>query len=80
MSTTMTIRIDEEIKNQLGKLAESSNCSKSFLAAEPIKTYTALNGWQMQEIETALVEADSGQFASDEEVHAVIEKWVPSEN
>ncbi|MDQ6953554.1 MAG: hypothetical protein Q9M15_08510 [Mariprofundaceae bacterium] len=80
MSTTMTIRIDEEIKNQLGKLAESSNCSKSFLAAEAIKTYIALNAWQMQEIEAALVEADSGQFASDAEVHTVIEKWVPSEN
>jgi len=80
MSTTMTIRIDEHIKNQLGKLAESSKRSKSFLAAEAIKTYIELNEWQMQEIEAALVEADSGQFASDADVHAVIEKWTPNEH
>jgi len=77
MSTTMTIRIDEHTKKQLGKLAESSQRSKSFLAAEAIKTYIELNAWQMQEIETALVEADDGQFASDEEVTTVIEKWIP---
>ncbi len=77
MSTTMTIRIDEHTKNQLGKLAESSRRSKSFLAAEAIKTYIELNAWQMQEIEASLVEADNGQFASDEEVSAVIEKWNP---
>jgi len=80
MSTTMTIRIDEHTKNQLGKLAESSKRSKSFLAAEAIKTYIELNEWQMQEIEAALVEADDGQFASDEEVTAVIEKWTPNES
>jgi len=80
MSTTMTIRIDEDVKNQLGRLAESSKRSKSFLAAEAIKTYIELNEWQMQEIEAALVEADSGQFASDADVHAVIEKWMPNEH
>jgi len=80
MSTTMTIRIDEHTKNQLGKLAESSKRSKSFLAAEAIKTYIEVNEWQMQEIEAALIEADAGQFASDTEVQAVIEKWAPNEN
>ncbi|MDQ6976322.1 MAG: hypothetical protein Q9M22_07150 [Mariprofundaceae bacterium] len=80
MSTTMTIRIDEHIKNQLGKLAESSRRSKSFLAAEAIKTYIECNEWQIQEIEAALVEADSGHFASDAEVHAVLEKWTANEN
>ncbi len=80
MSTTMTIRIDEHTKNQLGKLAESSKRSKSFLAAEAIKTYIELNEWQMQEIEAALIEADAGHFASDTEVQAVIEKWTPNEN
>jgi len=80
MSTTMTIRIDEHVKNQLGKLAEASKRSKSFLAAEAIKTYIEVNEWQMQEIEAALIEADAGQFASDTEVRAVIEKWAPNEN
>jgi len=80
MSTTMTICIDEHTKNQLSKLAESSKRSQSFLAAEAIKTYIELNAWQMQEIETAIIEANEGQFASDAEVHAVIEKWIPNED
>jgi RHH-type transcriptional regulator, rel operon repressor / antitoxin RelB len=33
MSTTMTVRLEDEVKKRLDRLAESTHRSKSFLAA-----------------------------------------------
>lgn len=75
MSTTMTIRLDDDIKDRLDVLAEATQRSKSFLAAEAIREYVNLNLWQLQETREALREADGGDFASDEEVDALASKW-----
>ena len=75
MSTTVTLRLDDEVKNKLEKLAESTHRSRSFLAAEAIKAYVESNDWQVAEIHQAIKEADAGDFASQEEVNAVVNKW-----
>ena len=75
MSTTMTIRLDEDVKARLDNLAESTHRSRSFLAAEAIQTFVEINEWQIGEIQTALDEADAGKFASDKEVTALARKW-----
>jgi RHH-type rel operon transcriptional repressor/antitoxin RelB len=75
MSTTMTVRLDDEVKNRLDRLAESTRRSKSFLAAEAIREFVENNEWQFAEIQAALKEADSGDFASDTEVAALAAKW-----
>ena len=38
-STTMTIRLDPQLKAKLGRLAEGTRRSRSFLAAEAVETY-----------------------------------------
>ena len=75
MSTTMTIRLEPELKQRLDGLAEATQRSKSFLAAQAIREFVDLNEWQIQEIRRALVEADSDDFASDELVRGVLGKW-----
>jgi RHH-type rel operon transcriptional repressor/antitoxin RelB len=75
MSTTMTIRLDAEVKDRLERLAESTHRSKSFLAAEAIREYVASNEWQVAEVQAALSEAEAGDFATDEELAAVAQKW-----
>ncbi|WP_324731757.1 CopG family ribbon-helix-helix protein [Pseudomonas paeninsulae] len=75
MSTTMTIRLEEDTKARLDALASSTNRSRSFLAAEAIREYIELNEWQVREIQTALNEADNGDFASPGEVEALRDKW-----
>ena len=75
MSGTVTLRLDDEVKIKLEKLAESTHRSRSFLAAEAIKAYVESNEWQINEIHTALQEADAGDFANDVEVKAVFDKW-----
>ena len=75
MSTTMTIRLEDEVKTRLDRLATSTQRSKSFLAAEAIRQYVENNEWQIAEIAAALGEADAGDFASDEDVAAMAAKW-----
>lgn len=75
MSTTMTVRLEDEVKDRLDHLAASTQRSKSFLAAEAIREYVETNEWQIAEIEAALAEADAGDFARDAEVAALSDKW-----
>jgi predicted transcriptional regulator len=75
MSTTMTVRIDDDVKDRLDVLAEATQRSKSFLAAEAIREYVEINEWQIHETRAALAEADAGDFAGDKEVRALARKW-----
>ena len=75
MSTTMTLRLEDDIKKRLEALAEATQRSKSFLAAEAVRDYVELNEWQLQETRQALAEADAGDFASAEDVAALAAKW-----
>lgn len=75
MSATITIRPESELNQRLERLAKSMQQSKSSLAAQAILEFVDLNEWQVQEIEQAIVEADRGEFASDQQVAAVFDKW-----
>jgi RHH-type transcriptional regulator, rel operon repressor / antitoxin RelB len=75
MSTTMTLRIEDDVKERLDKLADATQRSKSFLAAEAIREYVDNNEWQIREIKAALKEANAGDFASDAEVAALAKRW-----
>ena len=75
MSTTMTVRLDDDVKDRLDVLAEATQRSKSFLAAEAIRSYVENNEWQIGEIQAALKKANAGDFASDKDVTALARKW-----
>ena len=75
MSTTMTVRLDSELKDRLDQLAEITHRSKSFLAAEAIRDFIELNEWQVKEIESAIAEADNEDFASEQLVQKTFSKW-----
>ena len=75
MSTTMTIRLEPDLKRRLDQLAEATNRSKSFLAAEALRDFVELNEWQIAEIQDAIKEADAGDFASEQAVKETLNKW-----
>ena len=75
MSTTMTLRLEDDIKKRLETLASATRRSKTYLAAEAVRDYVELNEWQIQETLQALAEADAGDFASAEDVAALADKW-----
>jgi RHH-type transcriptional regulator, rel operon repressor / antitoxin RelB len=75
MSTTMTLRLEDDVKARLDKLADATQRSKSFLAAEAIREFVENNEWQIRETKAAIKEANAGDFASDAEVAALAKKW-----
>jgi len=71
----MTIRLEGELKQRLERLADATRRSKSFIAAEAIRDYVELNEWQIQELQSAIKEADAEEFASDREIQEFVRKW-----
>jgi RHH-type rel operon transcriptional repressor/antitoxin RelB len=69
------LRLDQNLRNRLDKLAKSTKRSRSFLAAEAIRDYLALNDWQIEEIQKGIAEANCGEFASPAEVARLRKKW-----
>ena len=74
MSDVITIRVDRKTRRRLEKLAKAIERTKSYVAAEAIRSYIDLNEWQIAETRAALKEADAGDFATPAEVQAVIRK------
>jgi RHH-type transcriptional regulator, rel operon repressor / antitoxin RelB len=74
-NTVVTLRLDPDLRERLDQLAKTQRRSRSFVAAEAIREYVAVNEWQIEEIRKALQEADRGEFASDEQVRRVMSKW-----
>lgn len=75
MSTTMTIRLDHELKERLDQLAKSTDRSRSYLAAVALKEYVEINEWQTREIKQAVIEAEAEDIASAETVSKTLSKW-----
>jgi len=75
MSTTLTIRIDEQTKKKLDRLAAAMARSKSYLVSSAINGFIEANEWQIQAIEKAVKSADKGHFVEHEEVVKWVESW-----
>jgi RHH-type rel operon transcriptional repressor/antitoxin RelB len=74
-SAVLTVRVPIDVKVQLEQLAKATKRSKSFLAQEAIRHYVELEAWQIAETLKAIDEAEAGDFSTDDEVTAVMNKW-----
>jgi RHH-type transcriptional regulator, rel operon repressor / antitoxin RelB len=74
-SSVLTLRLDAKLKNQLDRLSKAMSRSRSFVAAEAIREFVALNEWQIEEIRKGIEEADRGEFASDKQVEQSLKRW-----
>ena len=53
-SSVLTLRVSNKTKTKLNKLAEATQRSKSYLAAEAIERYLEVEAWQIKEIKQAV--------------------------
>jgi RHH-type transcriptional regulator, rel operon repressor / antitoxin RelB len=74
-TSVLTLRLDAKLKDQLDRLSKATQRSRSFVAAEAIREYVALNEWQIGEIKKALGEAERGEFATPQDVQRTVKKW-----
>lgn len=75
MTTTLSLRIDDETKKRLDALARRARRSKSFLAAEAIAAFVEAESWQLDEIEQGVGELDEGRSVSHQRVSTWLRSW-----
>ncbi len=73
--SVMSVRLPDEVEQQLGQLAQSTGRTKSWLANQAIQDYLAREAWQIAEVEAALREADAGDFVPEKERMAKFNRW-----
>ena len=75
-STTMTIRLDPQLKEKLGRLAGEPRRSRSFLAAEAVKTYVDRELAIIEGIERGLADVEAGRTVSHEDAMASVRRAI----
>ncbi len=74
-SSTLSIRLNPQTKAKLDVLAKASRRSKSFLAAEAIENFVALESWQLSEIDIGVKDLDAGRTIDHGEVRSWLQSW-----
>jgi predicted transcriptional regulator len=72
---TINVRVPEAVFQQLDEIAKATERTRSFIALTALNSYLQEQSWQIRDIEAGIAEADSGEFATDEEVKAVFAKY-----
>lgn len=72
----LSIRIPEEVMDQLTELATATERTKSFLAAEAIESYLVTQAWQTKAIKEAVYKANSTTAKFHR--HEAISNWLGS--
>lgn len=72
---SMSLRLPNELFDQLGDLAEATGRTKTFLAVQALRNFIDQEAWQIAEIKKGITEADAGDFATDEEMRELDAKW-----
>jgi predicted transcriptional regulator len=75
-STTLTVRLTPAVKQQLGRLADATRRTKSFLAAEAIAAYVAREADVIAGIERGLDDMRSGLVVPHDEAMERLEATV----
>ncbi len=73
--TSITFRVEPEIREQLDHLADKTNRRRSDLLNDAVNAYLDLQRWQIEHIEEGLKQADSGEFVRDAEVKKAFERF-----
>lgn len=74
MKETISFRIERSNREKLDLLAQSMNADRSTLIDEAIRAYLEFNSWFLDEVEKGLRDAETGDFATSEEVEETFER------
>lgn len=76
-AVTLSVRVSSETRHQLGQLSDATGRTKSFLTAEAIEHYLALQAWQVKAISKSLDKANSkkAKFIDHHKVSDWLNSW-----
>lgn len=72
---TINVRLPEALYNQIEELAKATARTKSFLTIDALTDDVARESWQIRDVREGIKEADTGEFAADDEVKGVFAKY-----
>ena len=75
MSTAISVRLSDEMKERLDSLAAIVGRSRNHVIVDALQRYLDEEAWQLEEIRAGLAEAEAGVFATPEEVEAVFTRY-----
>jgi predicted transcriptional regulator len=73
--TSISIRLDPELGDQLSTVAARLDRPKSWVVEHAIKEFIELQLWQFAAIEEGLRDADAGRVVPHDDVVAWVESW-----
>lgn len=76
MSTTMSIRLSSETKDQLSLLATATRRSKSFLAAEAVAAYVMRERGIIEGINRGVADMEAGRVVSHDAAMAEVDSMI----
>jgi predicted transcriptional regulator len=73
--SALTISLSDETAEKLDTLARAQESSRSSLVSKAIEEFIAKEDWQIAEIQSGLNEAERADFACDDDLRIVIERY-----
>ncbi len=67
-SSSVTFKLPDSVKVRLDSLARTTHRSRSSLIASAVEEMLSVEEWQIQGVEEALREADSGNLIAPDEI------------
>jgi predicted transcriptional regulator len=71
----LTLNVEDEILVRLDGLARETGRSSEQLAEEALRRYVEYESWKLDKVRDAVRRADAGDFASDDEMQAVFDRY-----
>ncbi len=72
---TLTLKLAEETLASLEKLASETGRSPHQLAEEALARFVDYETWKSEKIRSAMRRADAGDFATDDEMDEVFDRY-----
>ncbi len=74
-NTLISVRVSLEVARRLDTLAQATDRSKSYVAAQAIEEFLTLHEWQVKAIHHGMAQADAGQLREHSEARRRLKKW-----
>jgi predicted transcriptional regulator len=78
-SATFSVRLPEDIRNQVDELARSSKRSRSFIVNEAVALFVRERADYLRDLDQAVTSAESGVAHSGEQIFAWMRTWGAAE-
>jgi predicted transcriptional regulator len=75
MTTTISLRVDEEKAEKLESLAKATDRSRSWLLEQALDAYLEVQAWQVEQIEKGMAELRADEGVSHERVSEWLRSW-----